>query len=111
MKGHIFNTDSDTALLQNLQACLFAFGKRVNEQRDDILYRHLQLLLCCAQRSCTTTQFSKYKMDATANSSGALKNAVKNLHMTLSTWNSLFSLPLLPYLTSLARNIKNTQSS
>lgn len=50
-------------------------------------------------------------MDATANSSGALKNAVKNPHMTLSTWNSLFSLPLLPYLTSLARNIKNTQTS
>lgn len=48
-------------------------------------------------------------MDATGNS-GALKNAVKNMHMTLSTWNSLFSLPLLPYLTSLARNTKNTQS-
>lgn len=56
-------------------------------------------------------QFSTHKMDAIVNFSGALKNAVKNLHMTLSTWNSLFSLPLLPYLKSLARNIKNTQSS
>lgn len=104
-----FNIDSHTALLQYLQACLFAFGKWANEQRDDVLYRHSQLLLCCAQRSCATIQVSAHKMDATANS-GALKNAVKNLHMTLSAWNSLFSLPLLPYLTSLARNTKNTQS-